>query len=72
MLFSKSGSLLWIKPYLVEKGKSKVSSKNATAKELVLEHVGSMGIFGEMSLIDGSSRSATAIAEEDTICIADR
>jgi CRP/FNR family transcriptional regulator, cyclic AMP receptor protein len=32
----------------------------------VLESVGPNGMFGEMALIDGSSRSATAVAAEPT------
>jgi CRP/FNR family cyclic AMP-dependent transcriptional regulator len=32
----------------------------------VLESVGPNGIFGEMALIDGSPRSATAVAAEPT------
>lgn len=39
----------------------------------VLDYVGPGGIFGEMSLIDGSPRSATAIAEEPTeVAVIDR
>ena len=36
------------------------------ASGVILENVGPNGIFGEMSLIDGSPRSATAIAREAT------
>jgi CRP-like cAMP-binding protein len=36
------------------------------ASGTILENVGPNGIFGEMSLIDGSPRSATAIAREPT------
>jgi len=32
----------------------------------VLEHIGPGGIFGEMALIDGSVRSADAVAAEDS------
>jgi CRP-like cAMP-binding protein len=32
----------------------------------VLENVGPNGIFGEMALIDGSPRSASAVAREPT------
>lgn len=33
---------------------------------IVLEHVGPGGVFGEMALIDGAGRSATATAETDS------
>ena len=36
------------------------------ASGTILENVGPNGIFGEMALIDGSPRSATAIAREAT------
>jgi CRP/FNR family transcriptional regulator, cyclic AMP receptor protein len=39
---------------------------NITSYGTVLESVGPNGMFGEMALIDGSPRSATAIAGEPT------
>jgi len=39
---------------------------NITTYGTVLETVGPNGMFGEMSLIDGSPRSATAVASEPT------
>lgn len=39
---------------------------NIMASGVVLETVGPGGLFGEMALIDGESRSATAVAVEDT------
>jgi CRP/FNR family cyclic AMP-dependent transcriptional regulator len=39
---------------------------NITSYGTVLESVGPNGMFGEMALIDGSPRSATAIAAEPT------
>jgi CRP-like cAMP-binding protein len=47
--------------YVVRSGKVAIMSAGA-----VLETIGPNGIFGEMSLIDGSPRSATAIAREPT------
>jgi len=47
--------------YVVRSGKVAIMSAGA-----VLESIGPNGIFGEMSLIDGSPRSATAIAREPT------
>lgn len=39
---------------------------NVMASGVVLETIGAGGLFGEMALIDGDPRSATAIAVEDT------
>lgn len=47
--------------YVVRTGKVAIMSAGA-----VLENVGPSDTFGEMSLIDGSPRSATAIAREPT------
>lgn len=47
--------------YIVKSGKVHI-----VASGVVVEHVGPQGIFGEMAMIDGSPRSATAIAAEDT------
>ena len=47
--------------YVVRSGKVAIMSAGA-----VLESIGPNGIFGEMALIDGSARSATAVAREPT------
>jgi CRP-like cAMP-binding protein len=47
--------------YIVRSGKVAIMSAGA-----VLESIGPNGIFGEMALIDGSPRSATAVAREST------
>jgi CRP/FNR family cyclic AMP-dependent transcriptional regulator len=47
--------------YVVRSGKVAIMSGGA-----VLESIGPNGIFGEMALIDGSPRSATAITREPT------
>jgi CRP-like cAMP-binding protein len=39
---------------------------NITTYGTVLESIGPNGMFGEMALIDGSPRSATAVAAEPT------
>jgi CRP-like cAMP-binding protein len=52
------------KLYLLNRGKVKVSRMNAEGKEVVLTMLGAGDFFGEMSLIDGSSRSADVTAVE--------
>jgi len=47
--------------YVVRSGKVAITAGGA-----VLENVGPNGAFGEMALIDGSPRSATATAREPT------
>ena len=47
--------------YVVRSGKVAIMSAGA-----VLESIGPNGIFGEMALIDGSARSASAVAREPT------
>lgn len=47
--------------YVVRSGKV-----NITTFGTVLESIGPNGVFGEMALIDGSPRSATAVASEPT------
>ena len=47
--------------YVVRTGKVAITAGGA-----VLENVGPNGTFGEMALIDGSARSASAVAREPT------
>ena len=47
--------------YVVRSGKVKITSSGT-----ILENIGPSGLFGEMALIDGAPRSATAIALEPT------
>lgn len=40
---------------------------------MIVEHVGPQGVVGEMALIDGAARSATAVARVDTkLAVVDR
>lgn len=52
--------------YIVLKGKVKASLQGPHGNEFVLTTLREGEFFGEMSLIDGKSRSATIIAEEKT------
>jgi CRP-like cAMP-binding protein len=47
--------------FLVRKGRAEIR-----VKDQPVEEVGTGGIFGEMALIDQSTRSATVVALEDT------
>lgn len=50
--------------YIVKEGSVDISHEG-----IPLERVGKAGVIGEMALIDGAPRSATAIAFEDSVLI---
>ena len=52
--------------YIVLKGDVRVSLLSRDGNELILTHLREGDFFGEMSLIDGKSRSANVVAENDT------
>lgn len=56
------------KAFLVKSGKVRIVKESANGP-VVLSEIGENGIFGEMSLIDNSPRSATAVAAENTYLI---
>ncbi|GAB5601604.1 Crp/Fnr family transcriptional regulator [Thermus sp. FJN-A] len=56
--------------YLVERGRVRLYRTHLGGQEKTLGFVGPGGVFGEMSLLDGSERSASAVAEEDTLLLA--
>jgi CRP/FNR family cyclic AMP-dependent transcriptional regulator len=53
---------------IVIKGKVNILKESESKKKLITS-IGAGKLFGEMSLIDGNPRSATAIACEDTVLI---
>ena len=53
--------------YIIQKGKVKVYSKNKNDEEMIYAILFDHDFFGEVSLVDQGPRSATAIAEEDSI-----
>ncbi|KJR41333.1 cyclic nucleotide-binding protein [Candidatus Magnetoovum chiemensis] len=55
-------------PYLclVAKGRVNILKKDSSQKQKILTTVGPGRTFGEMSLIDGEPRSASAIAAQDS------
>ena len=56
--------------YIVMRGKVAVSIKGAGSIEpVVVERIGSGGVFGEMALVDQSPRAASAAAEEESLLL---
>ena len=60
--------------YIIETGRVRIvketQNSQAILGQVVLGRVGSHGIFGEMALTGGARiRTASAIAEEDTVCL---
>ena len=53
--------------YLVERGRVRLFRTHLGGQEKTLGYVGPGEIFGEMSLLDGSERSASALAEEEAL-----
>lgn len=51
--------------FIVRSGKVEISTA-VHGRKTILNHVGPRGLFGEMALIDGKPRSATAIALQDS------
>lgn len=56
--------------YIVHSGKVRLFTRDKTGEKVTAAVIEGGGFFGEMTLIDGSPRSATAVAEEDTCLIA--
>jgi CRP-like cAMP-binding protein len=54
--------------FLVEKGKVLILKKGTEAP-IIVASLGPGALFGEMAILDGSARMATAVAGEDTILI---
>lgn len=50
--------------YIIESGRVQISTQDETGHEVVLNRYGPGQIFGEMALLDGLPRSATAMALE--------
>jgi CRP-like cAMP-binding protein len=50
----------------VVRGRVKICSHSPDGKELVLNFIDAGGLFGEIAVLDGQPRSASAVAMEDT------
>ena len=50
--------------FIIKSGTIKITRVNDEGKEVILSLLGKYEIFGEMSIIDGESRSANALAQE--------
>jgi hypothetical protein len=57
-----------LEAYLIESGKVLIVKKGAQAPVIVAA-LPQGTLFGEMAILDGSPRMATAIAGEDTVCV---
>ena len=55
--------------YIIEGGEVRVSRYIPGVGEEALKVLKTGDYFGEMSLIDGSCRSASAVANKDTVCL---
>jgi len=57
-----------LEAFLVEKGKVLILKKGTEAP-IIVASLGPGALFGEMAILDGAQRMATAVAGEDTICV---
>jgi CRP/FNR family cyclic AMP-dependent transcriptional regulator len=55
--------------YIIIEGKVKISRRSSDSKEVILSILGDSDFFGEMSVIDGLSRSANVVAMEDAVIL---
>jgi CRP/FNR family cyclic AMP-dependent transcriptional regulator len=51
--------------YIIRGGEVEISFRSDTGEHVVLDHLGPGDFFGEISLLDGGSRSAAAVATRD-------
>jgi len=58
--------------YFILEGRIKISRLNHDGKEVIIAILSAGNFFGEMGLLDGSSRSADALSEENTSILAVR
>src|SRR5215470_9107558 len=51
--------------YIIRSGSVELFTRDDTGERIVLESVGPGEVFGEISLLDGGSRTASALVTED-------
>jgi len=55
--------------FVIQSGEVKLGELSATRQEIILATVGEGDMFGDLALLDGVPRSATAVAKEPTRCL---
>ncbi|MFQ6132984.1 MAG: Crp/Fnr family transcriptional regulator [Armatimonadota bacterium] len=55
--------------FLIKSGKVKISLRGPEGREVTLSYLGAGDFFGEMGILDGEPRSATATAAEHTVAL---
>jgi CRP/FNR family cyclic AMP-dependent transcriptional regulator len=55
--------------FIITSGQVKIVKRTASGAEMVIAHHGPGDFFGEMSVLDGSKRSASVVAEGETECL---
>jgi CRP-like cAMP-binding protein len=55
--------------YLIKSGRVKISKLIAEGDEKILVTLNPLDVFGEMAILDGSPRSATARVEDDAVLL---
>jgi len=53
--------------YLLKKGRVRFFKKSNTGEKISMGHSDKGGIFGELSVLSGNARAATAVCETDTV-----
>ena len=56
--------------FIVKDGTVKITRVNDEGKEVILAMLGGGEVFGEMAVLDGESRSANALAQENCEVVA--
>ncbi len=53
--------------YIIESGRVRIFRSAEDGQEITVDNLGSGDVFGEMALLDGQPRSASALTEEDCV-----
>lgn len=55
--------------YLVQRGRVRLTALDERGQEITLGSIGAGAFFGELSLLDGGLRTATAVVQEDAVVL---